>query len=186
MSIPIEAIRLPPESLGPEQRSLYDTIVYGPRGGAGAPFALTNADGSLRGPFAAMLLAPAIGDPVQKLGSALRFQSSLDARLREVAILVVARELASVFERDAHEAVARRIGMTDGELSAIARNDLGILSSRERQAALLTAALVTGNGTTDVALAEGFSAVELYELTSLAGYYRMLATQLHFFDLDAA
>lgn len=184
MTLPFDTVRLPPSSLDDEQRDLYETITGGPRGGSDAAFAVTDAEGRLRGPFAAMLLAPALGDPVQALGSAIRFASSIDDRTREIAILTVARVLASTFERDAHEAVARRLGMTDDELEAIRRGDLASLTARERSAATLVAALVTGDGETEDAGQANFTSRELYELTVLAGYYRMLATQLRFFRLD--
>ena len=182
MAISSDQVRLPPDRLDDAQRRLYETITGGPRGGASAPFRLTSDDGSLRGPFAAMLLSPTVGDAVQRLGGALRFESGLDDRLRELAILVVAREMQSVFERDAHEAVALRCGVSHDELDAVRRGDYSTLSARERAAANLVTALVSSAVTTPDT--EEFTGEELYELTTLAGYYRMLATQLHFFTLD--
>lgn len=177
-----EQVRLRPADLDDAQLSLYTAITTGPRGGADAPFPLTAPDGSLRGPFAAMLLSPTVGDAVQRLGSALRFGSAFDDRLREIVILVVARAMGSVFERDAHEAVALRCGITRDELDALRRGDLAGLSERERAAAMIVGSLV-GSGAPE-ADTHDFTAAELYELSTLAGYYRMLATQLHFFKLD--
>jgi len=182
MAISSEQVRLRPSRLDDAQRTLYAAITDGPRGGPDAPFALTAADGSLRGPFAAMLLSPAVGDAVQQLGSALRFGSTLDDRLREIAILAVARATGSVFERDAHEAVALRSGIAREELEALRLGDDTGLSARERTATKIVESLLTP-GSSDVDT-DDFTAAELYELTTLAGYYRMLATQLHFFRLD--
>ena len=182
MAISSEHTRLHPARLDDAQRALYAAITGGPRGGAGAPFALTDVDGSLRGPFAAMLLSPAVGDAVQRLGSSLRFGSVLDDRVREIAILAVANAMDSVFEWDAHATMALRCGVTTEELAAVRRGDHAALPGREGIAADLVLALV-GAGTVD-ATTDTFTSAELYELTTLAGYYRMLATQLHFFTLD--
>lgn len=178
------AARATPDRLDPRQRALYDAITDGPRGGDRAPFALVDGDGALRGPFAAMLLAPVVGDVVQRLGAALRFESVLDDRLREVAILTIARRMDSVFERTAHEEVARRLGMTDEELAAIRSDDHAALPARERRAVELVDALISEPVPLAADYDDEFTAEELYELTVLAGYYRMLAAQLHFFELD--
>lgn len=182
MAISSDQVLLHPLDLDDDQRALYDEITAGPRGGSDAPFALTTPEGALRGPFAAMLLAPAVGHAVQQLGSTLRFGSGLDERSREIAILVVARAMGSVFERDAHEAVAVRCGFTRSELDFLRAGDHSDFSPRERLVADLVTALVE-HPATDVTGA-GLTLAELYELTTIAGYYRMLATQLRLFDLD--
>src|ERR671934_1360875 len=66
------------EQMTDAQKRVYDGIVSGPRGGA-------------RGPFNALLRSPDLADRVQKVGEYLRFNTSLPARLNELAILVNAR-----------------------------------------------------------------------------------------------
>jgi hypothetical protein len=65
------------------QKRAYDGIVSGPRGGA-------------RGPFNVLLRSPELADTVQRVGAYLRFNSSLPARLNELAIIVNARHVSLV------------------------------------------------------------------------------------------
>jgi 4-carboxymuconolactone decarboxylase len=102
--------RLPhyrPSELDDAQRDLYDAITGGPRAAKPRPFPLTDAEGRLNGPFNAMLAAPPLGQALQRLGAAVRYETSLSARVREMAILAVAAHWDSAFERYAHEAVGR-------------------------------------------------------------------------------
>src|ERR1700730_18396460 len=100
--------RLPvlrPDELSEEQRQLYAEIVGGPRGAGPQLFALADAEGGLNGPYNAMLFAPRLGRALQGLGSAVRYQTDLSPRVREMSILVVAAAWDSDFERYAHEPI---------------------------------------------------------------------------------
>nr|BFE70573.1 hypothetical protein GCM10020092_038740 [Actinoplanes digitatis] len=68
-------------------------------------FRLVGADGGLEGPFNAFLLQPRLGLALQALGAAVRYETGLADRAREIAILVVSAASDSAFERYAHEAV---------------------------------------------------------------------------------
>ena len=52
-------------------------------------------------------------------GLSLLFQTELDAREREIAILRVAHVTRSKYEWHQHEAIARRVGVTDDEIAAV-------------------------------------------------------------------
>ena len=90
---------LQPERMSSEQKRVADAIQGGPRGG-------------LRGPFNALLRSPELADRFQKVGEYIRFQSSLPARLNELAILIVARKWAAQFEWYAHEPLAKNAGLS--------------------------------------------------------------------------
>jgi hypothetical protein len=60
--------RLGRDQIGEAQRAVYDAITGGPRA-AGRAFRLTGDDGSLEGPFNAMLLHPPLGNALQELGA---------------------------------------------------------------------------------------------------------------------
>lgn len=102
---------LQPSQLGPEARPLYDAITQGPRASGPQHFALTCEDGGSNGPFNAFLLNPGLGQALQGVGAALRYEGTVSARSREVAILTVAAAWDSTFERQAHEAVGRAVGL---------------------------------------------------------------------------
>ena len=84
--------------MDPAQQAVYRAIASGPRG-------------SVRGPFNALLRSPELADRVQKLGEYLRFNSSLPAKLNELAILVTARYWSAQFEWYAHALLAEKAGL---------------------------------------------------------------------------
>lgn len=62
--------------------------------------------------------APSTLGPLTDLGQAILLRSELDPRLREIAILAVAHETGSNYERVQHEAISRAIGMTEADIAA--------------------------------------------------------------------
>src|SRR5581483_3243700 len=108
--LPVSAPRIPklaPSDLDAGQRALYDAIAGGRRAQGPQRFRLTDADGRLEGPFNAFLLQPRLGSALQALGAAVRYETGLDDRCREIAILVVAAHWRCAFEWYAHEPAAR-------------------------------------------------------------------------------
>jgi 4-carboxymuconolactone decarboxylase len=184
--------RLPmlrPADLSDDQRELYDEIAGGPRAAGPQLFALTAPDGGLNGPFNAMLFAPRLGRALQGLGSAVRYQTGLTARVREIAILVVATQWDSAFERYAHEAVGRAAGLTEAEIIALREDaDLQLADPTERAALSAVRALVRRSDLDDGEF-ESAQAVlghaALVELSTLVGYYATLALQLRLFRVPA-
>ena len=90
--------RLAPEALTGDQRALYDAITSGPRAQGPQHFALAAQDGTLNGPFNALLYSPALGEALQEVGAAVRYRTGLTDRARELAILLVAARWHSAFE----------------------------------------------------------------------------------------
>ncbi|HWC84652.1 MAG TPA: carboxymuconolactone decarboxylase family protein [Pseudonocardiaceae bacterium] len=179
--------RLPvlrPAELSAEQRAVYDSVVGGPRGAGPQAFPLTDAEGGLTGPFNAMLFSPGVGAALQELGAAIRFRGGLSARVRELAILLVAAKWDSDFERYAHEAVGRGIGLTGAELAAARAGTVPDSADGAERAALeLVVAMLDGD--VDQALWGRAAAVldhrTMVEVSTLVGYYATLALQLRVF-----
>jgi len=93
--------RLPPipeAEMTEAQRRVRHDIASGPRGG-------------VRGPFDALLRSPELADRLQKVGAYVRFESSLPARLAELAILVTARHWGAQYEWYAHRRLAEKAGL---------------------------------------------------------------------------
>jgi 4-carboxymuconolactone decarboxylase len=176
-----------PAALDDEQRALYDAIVGGPRAQGPQHFALTRDDGSLRGPFDALLLTPAVGAALQEVGAAIRYRTHLSDRAREIAILLVAARWDSDFERGAHEPIARALGMTDAELAAIRAEDVSGFDADEAVVARTALALLDGD-LDEERWAEASTSLGhpvIFELTTLVGYYSTLALQLRVFRVGA-
>ena len=180
--------RFEPSALDAEQRSLYDAIAGGRRAQGPQLFRLADADGRLEGPFNAFLLQPRLGSALQALGAAVRYDTGLDDRCREIAILVVAAHWRSDFEWHAHEAVGRAAGLGDAELAALREGRHAELAGRESVVARTAAALVTRGDLDDAEYGEAvghLGPAGLFELLTLVGYYATLALQLRVFRVPA-
>jgi 4-carboxymuconolactone decarboxylase len=180
--------KLEPSSLDDEQRSLYDAIAGGRRAQGRQLFQLTDGEGRLEGPFNAFLLQPRLGSALQALGSAVRYETGLDDRCREIAILVVAAHWRSDFERYAHEAVGRSVGLGDAELAAVRDGRHAALDGREAVVARTAAALAVRGDLDDAEYREAaghLGPAGLFELLTLVGYYVTLALQLRVFRVPA-
>ncbi|MEJ2869996.1 carboxymuconolactone decarboxylase family protein [Actinomycetospora sp. OC33-EN08] len=173
--------RLRPEELDPSGRRVYDAIACGPRAGSG----LVHDDGSLRGPFDAMLRAPAVGEPLQALGAALRYGGTLSDRARELTILRVAGVRDSRFERAAHEPIARRAGLTEDELAGLAADaEIGWPDPLEHTVDVAARTLCHHGAVDDDTYRSWVDVLgeeRLVEVTALVGYYGLLADLLRVF-----
>ena len=89
---------LAPETMTPEQKAMYDSIMAGPRH-------------SIEGPFNAWLRSPVLGDRLQRVGEYLRFNTTIPHNLNEFAILITAVEWNSGFEWYAHYPLAIKAGL---------------------------------------------------------------------------
>ena len=177
---------LRPEELTAEQRSLYDSIAGGDRA-RDASFRLTEADGSLVGPFNALLLSPAVGNALQAVGAAIRFGCDLSPLVREVAILAVAAHWRSPFEWWAHEPIARRAGLNDEQIAALKAGETPHFEDSAATAAYaFSHALIAGERPDDAtfeAARETFGPAGVMELVALVGYYNLLAQLMQTFDI---
>ena len=81
---------------------------------------VVGADGGLIGPFGAWLRSPAIGEKLAEAGALLRFSSALEPRLLELVICTVGAHWRSNFEFWAHARLARRAGVSDEVIDALA------------------------------------------------------------------
>jgi len=89
------------ETLDADQRALLDSMRSGPRGGRV----------QLRGPFGVYMLAPKYGELTQQLGAHVRFNTAVEPRLSEFAILCTARIWRAQYEWHAHAPIAEKAGV---------------------------------------------------------------------------
>lgn len=122
--------------------------------------------------------APSTLAPLTDLGQAILLRSELDPRLREIAILAVARATGSNYERVQHEAISRAIGMTSGDIEAASGGDFGSLDDNGALVARFAASVAR-----DVAADEGLTEAVLEllgrrqatELVVCCAYYSAVA-----------
>lgn len=98
--------QIPLEKMTPQQRAVAEAIMAGPRGG-------------MRGPFNTWLRSPELADRLQKVGEYIRFDTSLDKRLNEMAICMTAQYWGSQYEWFAHAPLALKAGLNPDVLKAI-------------------------------------------------------------------
>lgn len=164
------------------QKDVFDSIVGGPRG-ENSPFQLVDERGALTGPFGLMVQFPDLGAPLQALGSAIRYKTTLSARAREIAILTVAENTESSFEAYAHRLVGIQAGLSPEEITALLINDFTTESVYEEEVRRLTVDLLKEPklGSEEYGLSEA----TIVEVVTLVGYYRLLSQLMSQFGLVA-
>jgi alkylhydroperoxidase family enzyme len=172
----------------PEQQSFYERYATGPRADPAQPFRLIDDAGTLIGPPSVWVTSPGIGLALAGIGSEMRWGLDLSDRAREAVILAVAYAFDSPFELFAHEPGARAAGWSDDDLAAIRAGGAPDSADDEVRIALDVARRLLAADTLDAdeyaRAAEFFGAARLFQLVTLTGYYRMVATQLAVFDIQ--
>ena len=128
----------------------------------------------LRHPKVARVLADMIDVAV--------LNGTLDARLREVAILRVGWRIGSVYEWSNHVPIGRRSGLTDAELVAIRNADAAVLGAGDMLVINVVDEVLDHVGVTRSTLDAVRSHLDddaaLMELVTIAGCYRAIGSLL--------
>src|SRR4030081_903358 len=83
---------------------------------------IVQSRGALQGPFTMFLHCPELAGRLAHLGAFVRFEGSLDMRVRVLAAMTVARELDAVYVWGAQTGGARRLGGPEATITAIREN----------------------------------------------------------------
>jgi 4-carboxymuconolactone decarboxylase len=171
------------EDLPDEAQQVWDRVV-GTRAAD-----LVSAQGTLAGPFNAFVTAPDTGRRLSSLGAHLRFRTSIDRRLSEVAIITVGARWQAEFEWWAHARMAREHGVAPGVIDAIQRGDeppFGPAADDERTVWVVARQLATTGKVSPDAYAAAQRLLGdacLVELVALCGYYTLICFLLNAFDV---
>jgi AhpD family alkylhydroperoxidase len=139
--------------------------------------------------FRAVLRSPTIGPAFLGMGDAILRKSELSPRLRELAILRVARLTRSNYEWVQHARLALRCGITQAQIDAIEAERIGSEGFDDSERAVLRyAAEVTQQVK---ASAAAFAELRLrlteqhaIELTLVIGYYNMVSRVLESLEIE--
>lgn len=181
---------LQPADLTPDQRQLYDQlqateIPWAEKSG----FQAQTAAKQLIGPFNPMLYSPAIATAMMGLTSALSEHSALPEPVRQVVILTVGAAWQAAYELYAHTAVARKAGLADEAIRALAAGQPPTgLSVAEALAHDFTQQLVdTHQISPDLyqRATETFGEQGVFDLIALAGQYMTVSALLNSFAIPA-
>jgi 4-carboxymuconolactone decarboxylase len=154
--------------------------VAGSRGGE-----LVNADGGLIGPFNAFVHAPGVGRHLSALGGRLRFSTSIERRLSELAIITVGAAWKAEFEWWAHARMAREHGVSDAIVDAIGRGDDPPFAADDERVIYSVARELTSAGGLGQDLYDAAQRLlgdeGMVELVALCGYYTLISYVLNAF-----
>ncbi|MBR0670765.1 carboxymuconolactone decarboxylase family protein [Neoroseomonas soli] len=149
--------------------------------------AVAGIRGRVPAPMVAWLQNPELASRAQKLGELLRYQTSLEPRLSELAILVCGRHWTSHHEWTAHKREGLKAGMDPEVIAAIAARRTPALRDARDQAVydVSTTLLATGRVPQPI-YARGVEALGergMVELVGILGYYCLVALTLNTFEL---
>jgi len=161
---------IPLDKMSPAQRSIADAIMSGPRQ-------------RMSGPFNAWLRSPELADRLQKVGEYVRFNSSLDKRVNEMAILMTAQAWGSQYEWYAHAPLALKAGLDPAIIAAIGA-DRKPDNMKDDEAIVweFTTQLRRDHGVDDAIYAkalEKFGERWIIDLIAVNGYYDVVSMTLN-------
>src|SRR6202162_2238563 len=161
---------IPLDKMSPAQRSVADAIMSGPRKG-------------MRGPFNAWLRSPELADRLQKVGEYVRFNTSLDKRLNEMAIIMTAQYWGSQYEWYAHAPLAIKAGLDPEVVAALgAGNKPEKMKDDEAIVWEFTTQLRRDHGVNEALYAkavEKFGENGVMYLVAVNGYYDVVSMTLN-------
>jgi 4-carboxymuconolactone decarboxylase len=166
------------EDLDEAGRAMFDRNTD-PKGGTLA---------GLRGPGGLRLHSPRLAELENALNRYLRFGAGFSAAVRELAILVTAREMESAFEWAAHEPQALKDGVPPASIDVVKhRRPTDGLSETEAAIIRLGREMIGARKVSPETFAAArrlFGDRQLIDLVSLMGHYQATASLLLAFDVQ--
>lgn len=161
---------IPLDKMTPAQRTVADAIMSGPRKG-------------MSGPFNAWLRSPELADRLQKVGEYVRFNTSLDKRLNEMAIIMTAQYWGVQYEWYAHAPLAIKAGLDPEIVAALgAGNKPEKMKDDEAIVWEFTTQLRRDHEVNDAIYAkavEKFGENGVMDLVAVNGYYDVVSMTLN-------
>ncbi len=151
--------------------------------------AVVESRGAIQGPFTMLLHCPQLANHLVHLGGYVRFEGSLDMRVRVLAAMTVAREFDAVYVWGAQTGSARRQNVPEATITAIREQHSRGIPEEDAQIVDFTRDLLRRHRVDDAtakALQARFGDEQFVELTGVIGYYSMLAMTVNACELEAA
>jgi len=162
--------KLTPQTMTAQQREVAAEISAGPRG-------------EVRGPFIALIHHPQLARRLQALGEQLRWKSTLPPALVELAVLVTARRWTCQHEWYMHEKLARKEGLNERVIAALAegRRPADVTPDEAAVYQFCTDVHATGRASDEAfeAVKGRFGLEAALDLLALSGYYTLMAMVLN-------
>ncbi len=165
-----------PDAMDAKQRAVHDAIASGPRKG-------------VRGPLAVWLHRPEFAGRAQHLGQYCRYDSSLPARLSELAILVTARHWGSEYEWQAHRPIALQAGLDPAIVEAIRLGREPEIPNADELAVYRFAISLLETRQIAQALydqtVQAIGRESVVDLVGVLGYYGLISMTINAFEIPA-
>lgn len=150
-----------PDNLSPEARAVYDRIL--------------SERGYVPGPYQFWLASPGFSDRIEPVEEFLRHGVTLEERLVEVVVLVVAKHWRAQYVWTSHGPAAEKAGVDPSIVEAIRVGEMPVFEKDDEAVCHdLSAALVSGSGVSDELWArarDGIGEVGINEVLGLLGLY---------------
>lgn len=151
--------------------------------------AIEKSRGALHGPFNIFLHSPEVAGRIAHLGTYIRFEGTLDFRVRVLAAMTVAREFEAMYVWGAQTGSARRQNVPETTIAAIRDNRSDGVPADDLRIIEFTRALLrrhrVDQATFDAMLAR-FGSDQLIQLTSAIGYYSLLSMTVNACEMEPA
>jgi 4-carboxymuconolactone decarboxylase len=171
--------RLPPitrkDQVAAKDEAVFDSIV--------------RSRGAVQGPFTMFLHSPELAGRVAHLGAYVRFEGSLDMRVRVLAAMTVAREFEAAYVWGAQTGGARRLGVPEATITAIRDNHTHGVPPEDAEIIEFTRQLLRRHRIDEAGFEKmqaRFGNDALIQLTGAIGYYSLLAMTVNVCELAAA
>jgi len=149
--------------------------------------AISGIRGRVPAPMIAWLKNPELARRGQKLGELLRYQTTLEPRLSELAILITARHWTAHYEWAVHKREGLKAGMDPEVVAAIAERRMPRLRDAQEQAVYdVATTLLATRRVPETLYRQGVAAQGergMVELVGILGYYALVAMTLNVFEI---
>lgn len=163
------------DDMTPEQRTVAEEIMSGPRGG-------------LRGPFLPWLRSPELANHGQRLGAYCRYGTSLPRNLSELAIIITGKRWTAQFEFYAHARLALEAGVSEAAVEAIRTGgEPTFEEDREQFVYDFVTEYFRTNRVSDALYQRGLDLVGergILDIVAIVGYYSLVSITLNVFEVD--
>jgi 4-carboxymuconolactone decarboxylase len=149
---------------------------------------IVKSRGAIQGPFTMFLHSPEIAERVAHLGAYVRFEGTLDMRVRVLAAMTVARELDALYVWGAQTGQARKLGVPETTITAIREKHSRGVPAEDAQIIDVTRDLLRKHRIDDAtakAVRARFGDDQFIQLTGAIGYYSLLAMTVNACELEA-
>jgi 4-carboxymuconolactone decarboxylase len=151
--------------------------------------AVIKSRGAIQGPFTMLLHCPPLAAHMVNLGGYVRFEGTLDMKVRVLAAMTVARELDALYVWGAQTGSARRQGVPEETIAAIREKHARGIAPEDAQIVDFTRQLLRKHRVDDAtagALLARLGHEQFIELTGTIGYYSALAMVVNACELEPA